>query len=113
MTAVAIQDVVARRSSLDTEDGAFTFVVLFSEMISCALLLGQLDRLHRCLTRVEAEIPPIGVERAIKHLKIGHPYAGSQLTNLFTNASYSGCKRCGTRVARPSASFTGFDTIWI
>lgn len=55
-------------------------------------LLGQQERLHRCLTEVEAEISNNAVERAIRPLKlgarnwlfVGDPKAGPRLANLFT-----------------------------
>ena len=55
-------------------------------------LLDQQERLHRCLTELEAEISNNAVERAIRPLKIGarnwlfvgHPKAGPRLANLFT-----------------------------
>lgn len=55
-------------------------------------LLDQQERLHRCLTELEAEISNSAVERAIRPLKIGarnwlfvgDPKAGPRLANLFT-----------------------------
>lgn len=55
-------------------------------------LLGQQERLGKCLTIVEAEISNNAVERAIRPLKlgarnwlfIGDPRAGPRLANLFT-----------------------------
>lgn len=55
-------------------------------------LLDQQERLHRCLTELEAEISNNAVERAIRPLKIGarnwlfvgDPKAGPRLANLFT-----------------------------
>lgn len=55
-------------------------------------LLGQEERLARCLTHIAAELSNNPVERAIRPLKIGaknylfigHPSAGPRLANLFT-----------------------------
>lgn len=55
-------------------------------------LLAQQERLHRCLTELDAEISNNRVERAIRPLKIGarnwlfvgDPKAGPRLANLFT-----------------------------
>ena len=55
-------------------------------------LLDQQERLHRCLTELDAEISNNAVERAIRPLKIGarnwlfvgNPKAGPRLANLFT-----------------------------
>lgn len=55
-------------------------------------LLGQQERLHRCLTEVDADLSNSAVERAIRPLKIGarnwlfvgDPKAGPRLANLFT-----------------------------
>jgi transposase len=55
-------------------------------------LLDQQERLHRCLTELDAEISNNRVERAIRPLKIGarnwlfvgDPKAGPRLANLFT-----------------------------
>jgi hypothetical protein len=55
-------------------------------------LLDQQERLHRCLTELDAEISNNAVERAIRPLKIGvrnwlfvgDPKAGPRLANLFT-----------------------------
>ncbi|PTY01373.1 IS66 family transposase [Opitutus sp. ER46] len=55
-------------------------------------LLDQQERLHRCLTEIEAEISNNAVERAIRPLKVGarnwmfvgDPKAGPRLANLFT-----------------------------
>ena len=55
-------------------------------------LLDQQERLHRCLTEMDAEISNNRVERAIRPLKIGarnwqfvgDPKAGPRLANLFT-----------------------------
>jgi hypothetical protein len=54
-------------------------------------LLDQQERLHRCLTELDAEISNNAVERAIRPLKIGarnwlfvgDPKAGPRLANLF------------------------------
>lgn len=55
-------------------------------------LIGQEERLARCLTHIAAELSNNPVERAIRPLKIGaknwlfigHPSAGPRLANLFT-----------------------------
>jgi hypothetical protein len=55
-------------------------------------LLGQQERLHRCLTELDADLSNSAVERAIRPLKIGarnwlfvgDPKAGPRLANLFT-----------------------------
>ena len=94
------KEILRRRLSLPIFEAMLTQAEQHAQVAPAATSLGeavrylldQQERLHRCLTEVEAEISNNAVERAIRPLKlgaknwlfVGDPKAGPRLANLFT-----------------------------